>query len=174
MLAASRDTTTQAYDDLQRFLSAPRSEVIQMSPSVAVNKVFAPLTRQWGGAIPTGALDAATGSGELAMISDPTLRAALARLGSSNDAMKGMVDLIGEMDARTVAILGEFAGVQRMFAMDEPELDAETLAALRADPRIMGAATAKMWFLSGYLTQLRRLQSVINENLELITADLED
>jgi len=174
VLAASRDATTQAYDDLQRFLSAPRSELLQMSPSVAVNKVFAPLTRQFGGAIPTGALDAATGSGELAVISDPALRAALARLGSSNDAMKGMVDLIGEMDARTVAILGEFEGIQRIFTMDEPQLDAETLAALRSDPRIMGAATAKMWFVGGYLSELGRLQSIIDENLRLIADNLED
>lgn len=168
VLAASRDSTTTAYDGLKRFLRTPRSELLQLSPSAAARDVFLPLTRQWGRAIPTGALDAATGSGALAVIGDPELRTALARLGSANADVKIMRDLIGEMDTRTVAILGEFEGVRGMFAMGEPQLDAETLGALRADPRIMGAATAKVWFIGGYLGTLGVLESTIRENLELI------
>jgi len=173
-IAASRDSTAQTYDRLTYFLGATRSELLEMSPPTAEREVFAPLSRQWGQAMPTGALDAATGSGDLAVISDPELRVALARLASVHAGVKEMTAVIDEMDARTVAILGEFEGVQKLFTMSEPGLDATTLASLRADPRIMGAATAKLWFTGGYLSQLDLLEATITETLELISGVLDD
>ena len=36
----------------------------------------------------------------------------------------------------------------------------------------MGAATAKIWFMGGYLVSLKELEDVIDETLELIAAEL--
>jgi hypothetical protein len=38
----------------------------------------------------------------------------------------------------------------------------------------MGATTAKIWFLGGYLYQLQLLEATIDENLELIAAVLDN
>jgi hypothetical protein len=174
IIESSRRNTAQAYERLKYFLAAPRSELLALSPVAAVGEVFQPLTRQWDETLPRGALDAATGSGKLASISDPALRAALARLGGAHASVKEMTAVIGEMDARTVAVLGELEGIQAIFAMPEPELDSGTLGALRDDPKIMGATTAKIWFLGGYLYQLQLLEATIDENLELIAAVLDN
>lgn len=173
-IRASRDSTAQAYERLKYLVTAPRADVLTMSPSQAASEVFMPLTRQWADALPTGALDAATGSGQLALISDPTLRAALARLGGAYASVGGMIATISEMDARTVAILGEFEGVRSMWAGTEPLIDIRTLEALVDDPRVMGAATAKLWWVGGYLFELEKFAGIVDESIELIAAVLRD
>jgi hypothetical protein len=173
-IRASRDSTEQAFERLSHLVTAPRAEILTMSPSQAAHEVFTPLTRQWADALPTGALDAATGSGQLASISDPTLRAALARLGGAYASVEAMGATIGEMDARTVAILGEFEGIRSMWDGSGPSIDIRTLEALLDDRRVMGAATAKLWFVGGYLFELQKFTSIVDDSIELIAAVLED
>jgi hypothetical protein len=158
----SRDSTLAAYARLESFVTGA-------APSGGEDRLFPALTRQWSAAVPTGALDAATGSGELALNRDPALRGSLARLAGTLAGLKEMSTIIGEMDARTVTTLGEFEGVRTMFGQADPVLDPRTVEALRADPRVLGAATAKLWFTGGYLYQLQLLQTTIEETLGSIT-----
>ena len=43
---------------------------------------------------------------------------------------------------------------------------------LKDDPRVMGAATAKIWLMGGFLVSLEELEDAIDETLELIAAEL--
>ena len=134
------------------------------------DRVYSPLIRQWGAAIPRGALDAATGSGQLAGVRDPTLRAALARLSSRHAHVDEIRRLIGELDIATAAVLGEFDGM-RLGGFSQ--VGPETLGAVRRDPRIKGAASAKHAFLGGSLGILEELEASVDETLDLIEAAVE-
>ncbi len=171
VISAFSADTHRARERLQRFLSAAPAEVGDLAGPDAWEEVYLPLVRQWVGSIPRGALDAATGSGQLALISDPALRAALARLESLHANVDEIHRLVSELDVRTAAILGEWDGVYYEPSEDRG-IQPEILGNWRADPRVRGSASAKYGFTGGYLTLLRQLEDSMDETLVLIRGEL--
>jgi hypothetical protein len=167
VIEATRVATTEARAHLHFFLEATPDDIAGIPASAVLERIYYPLIRQWGSAIPRGALDAATGSGQLAGIREPALRAALARLGSHHAQVADIYRLIGDLDIRTAAVLGEFDGMYSDPSGD-PAVDAATLRAIRGDPRVQGAASAKYGFVGGYLGILSELEQVMDETLAMI------
>ena len=170
VIGATRDSTRLARENLSFFLESAPDEIAAVPASEIQDRLYSPLIRQWGAAIPRGGLDAATGSGQLAGVRDPTLRAALARLSSRHAHVDEIRRVIGELDIGTAAVLGEFEGMRfGGFSQVGPE----TLRAVRQDPRIQGAASAKYAFLGGSLGILDELEASVDETLDLIEAAVE-
>ena len=175
-LAASR----QGRDNLRRFISSSPDEAAAIPPEETWNLVYLPFIRDWSASLSNGYLDATVGSGKLALIGSPELRAALSRFRGKQEDVNDVLAHLDALNRREAIVLGEFPDVLQALGNVRPPneigdsaaeplvISAPTLARMRRHPDVGGTAAAKLIFWNGYLHELEEQQAVLEETLALI------
>jgi hypothetical protein len=170
LVAESSSRTILGVERLIRFSAGSTEELLAIPTSDTYDEFYLPLVVSYDVTISTGALRATISSGQLALIPDPDTRAALTGLEAAFSEIPRLTAEIDRMGAEAATVLGEYEGVQRMWATEPFTLDAETIRTIHGDTRLKGFASGKIIYLRGYLYVLN---DTVEPRLDLAIALVE-
>ena len=164
--------TLKAIHRLERFRSGTLEEYKAVSPSDFYEEVYLPFVRGWTATFQVGFLNATISSGKLALIEDPTTRAALAGLSAYIESLVRLENELDRIGAEAAATIGQYPRVRQVSG--SVETDSAGMMELRGDRTLQGLASARIIFFGGYWYTLdNALRPRIAEVIRLLDKDLQ-
>ena len=147
-----------AQNHLRAFAGMSPADAEAIDPAAAHPTVVRPTHRSFTYELADGFLQATISSGKLALIQDPSLRAAPAEVESLRENVREVRDVVSGLAADGTRELPRYPEMVAVFDRPAHEpLGGEVMRALRSDEVIMAIQGAKIQYWGAYASELEQL-----------------